>query len=213
VLIDDPTRDEIRGAAERIFDRGEFQQQKSLFQKILDWIARQLGGGPTTGVRTGSAPAASGLGTFLLYLFFVAVIVLLAWIVYRAVRDRVRRADVEPEEDPEPEIEEVRTRSEWQRIAEQAEAEGRWKDAILARYRELVAELVERRVADPVPGRTTGELRVDVAEHAPSVSAPFDEASTLFELPWYGDADTGPDESARFAAAAADVLAGAGRRP
>jgi hypothetical protein len=210
VLVDDPTRVQVRGAAEHVFGRGEFQQHKSIVERILDWIARRLPDAPTPSggpVHQG----ASGLGQLLLFLFFAVLIVLLAWIVYRAVRDRVRRGAAEPDEDPEPLVEEVRTRSEWRRLAEEAEAEGRWKDAILARYRELVAELVERRVAEPVPGRTTGELRVDVAERAPAVAGSFDEATTLFELPWYGHLDTGPEESARFAAAASQVLAGAGR--
>ena len=212
MLIDDPTRVEVRGAAERIFGRGEFQQKQSILQKVLDWIARHLPNAPTPSGGPGTG-GGSGLGQLLLFLFFAVVVALLGWIVYRAVRDRVRKGDVEEEVDPDPDVEEVRTQSEWRRIAEQAEAEGRWKDAILARYRELVAELVERRVAEPVPGRTTGELRVDVAARAPDVASPFDEATTLFELPWYGHLDTGPDESARFAAAAAQVLAGAGREP
>jgi hypothetical protein len=80
---------------------------------------------------------------------------------------------------------------------------------MLARYRELVAELVDRAVVGSVPGRTTGELRADVAANAAGVDAVFSEATLLFELPWYADAPTGPEQNARFKQLAAAVLAGA----
>ena len=208
----DPTRGEVRDAAAEIFGRGEFQQRRSWLERVLDWIGDRLPQGDPPAVGAPSGGGSSALGQFLLYLFFALVAVAIAWIVYRTIRDRVRRPEVEEVEDPEPEIVEERTASEWGGVAARAEAEGRWKDAVLARYRELVAELVERRIVEPVPGRTTGELRVDVAEHAPAVADPFSEATLLFELPWYADVETGPHESARFKDAAQRVLAGSGSR-
>ena len=40
----------------------------------------------------------------------------------------------------------------------------------------------------------------------PASAGAFDEASTLFELAWYGDRATGAAEAARFESLADDVL-------
>jgi hypothetical protein len=208
--VDGPTRRQIRETAEEVFRRGEFQQHRSWLSRARDWIARHLHLDSPVHVR-GGAGGGSVLGQLLLYLLFAVVVAALVWIVYRAVRDRVRRRAPAPDDEPEARIEEERTAREWRTAAEAAEAEGRWKDAMLLRYRELVAELVDQRVAEPVPGRTTGELRRDVAERAPAAAEPFGEATLLFELPWYADAPTGPSESARFREAATRVLSDVGR--
>jgi hypothetical protein len=207
--LDGPTRRQIRDAAEEVFHRGEFQQHRSWLARIWEWILRHLH--LRSPGHVGGGGGGSVLGQLLLYVLFAVVVGALAWIVVRAVRDRVRRRRPEPDDEPEPQIEEERTAAEWRTAAEAAEAEGRWKDAILLRYRELVAELVDQQVAEPVPGRTTGELRRDVAERAPSAADPFGEATLLFELPWYADVPTGPAESARFREAADRVLSDVGR--
>lgn len=56
-----------------------------------------------------------------------------------------------------------RSHSEWADEASQLEASGDWKGAIRCRCRELVAVLVQRRLVESVPGRTTGELRQDLS--------------------------------------------------
>ena len=76
-----------------------------------------------------------------------------------------------------------------------------------ARYRELVRTLTDRRQLPDIAGRTTGELRGDLDRTTPAASSDFDAACLLFELAWYADVPTGPDESERFRAAAAAVLA------
>ena len=91
--------------------------------------------------------------------------------------------------------------------AERLEAEGEWKLALRARYRELVRTLTDRRQLPDVAGRTTGELRVDLDRTTPAASADFDVACLLFELAWYADVPTGVDENARFREAATGVLA------
>ena len=62
----------------------------------------------------------------------------------------------------------------------------------------LVAELAGRGVLDDLPGKTTGEERVEVAQAMPSAGEQFREATTLFDDAWYGDAPTGPAEAARL---------------
>jgi hypothetical protein len=189
-----------------VFGRKEFQRKLSLLDRISRWISRQNHtNGPTYQTSGGS----SGASSLVLFLVAVVLVAVLVWIIVRVARTWVRSPKADVEADEEPVVEVPRTKSEWRSEADQAEVDGRWKDAILARYRELVAELVDRQVVDSVPGRTTGELRGDVSTNAPSVSSAFSEATLLFELPWYGDLTTGPEENQRFKGLATSVLQGA----
>ena len=97
-------------------------------------------------------------------------------------------------------VEEIhrRTPAEWRAEAEALEADGQWKLALRCRYRALVGDLIAAGLLEDVPGRTTGEYRRDVAVRAPDRSSAFDEATELFELAWYADRATGPDENRRF---------------
>jgi hypothetical protein len=104
-------------------------------------------------------------------------------------------------------VEHRRRAGEWADDAERFEAAGEWKLAVRARFRELVRTLVDRRQVADLAGRTTGELRDDLATTTPGATDAFDTACLLFELPWYAHVDTGAAENARFTAAAAAVLA------
>lgn len=186
-----------------VFERSEFRQDRSWIERLLDWIARQLsrlGGGG------GTAPAYGGaLGNVVMWIaltILVVFLVALAWYVVRNRRSFRRHKPVAEEVD----VTEQLTPKEWRSAAEAHEAAGEWKEAIRCRYRELVARLVQRGVAPPQPGRTTGELRVDVAGSAPAAGSDFDRATLLFELPWYADAPTGPDENQRFRELAERVM-------
>jgi len=206
MFADSPTRQATRATAAQVFKRGEFQRKLSLIDRFLRWLARQFHF-RNPGVRTGGR--AAGGTSLLLYLVLAALVALLVWIIVRVARTWVRSPKAEVETDDEPVVETPRTQREWRSEAEAAEAESRWKDAVRARYRELVSELIDRRVAVGVPGRTTGELRADVSVNAPRASAAFSEATLLFELPWYADVPTGIDENRRFKELAAAALAGA----
>jgi hypothetical protein len=61
-------------------------------------------------------------------------------------------------------------------------------------------------VLDDLPGKTTGEERVEVTHAMPTVGEQFREATTLFDEAWYGDAPTGPTEAARLKHLSATVL-------
>ena len=164
-----------------MFGRAEFQQHKSLLERFVDWLQHLF---PSTGGGGGSFAAAGGLFFYLALFALLVLLVFLIVVVVRGVRGRTRRQkvdDVETTVDPEV----ARTVGEWRSEAERAEADGRWKDAMLCRYRELVGELVERGAVRAIPGLTTGELRGEVATSAPDELDAFSEATTLFELPWY----------------------------
>lgn len=198
---DAPGAGEVRRVTREVFERPEFDESPNVIQRVLDWIARHLPRGSVGGDFTGAA------GQLLTYVLFVVVALVVVAVVLLVIRGWVRRRrpaepDVEIEEE-EPE----RTVGEWQREAERYEAEGVWREALRCRYRELVGRLVEREAVSPVPGRTTGELRVDVADSIPTAAAAFDEVSTAFELAWYAGLPTGEAENRRVRDLSVVVLA------
>lgn len=187
-----------------IFERSEFQRSKSLVERILDWIARRFGG-PSDAAVGGSAWGGA-VADIVLWVVLALLAVGLVLLIVQVVRNRRPKAKKTGKPPADVEVEEQRSASEWSSEAERLEADGRWKEAIRCRYRELVARLVDAGVAVPLAGRTTGELRSDVAGKAPEAAPEFSQATGLFELPWYADAPTGPVESEQFKALAADVL-------
>lgn len=197
---------QVSDQVREVMARKEFRYDKSLLDRIGDWISRQLdrlfGGveGPAGGAAFGG-----GAGSLVAWLVIVVALVAIVATVVYVLRKRVRRP--EPDEPVlDSEIEHRSPASRWRREAEHHEAAGEWKDALLARYRELVRTLVDRRQLPDVPGRTTGELRADLRRSTPEAAEPFDAATLLFELAWYADRPTAADENADFRRLAAEVL-------
>jgi hypothetical protein len=213
VILQDPTTDpgQLTDEVRRVMAREEFQYDKSWFDRLSDWIGRQLekllGGDGGGSVSTGGSTFAGGIGSVLAWiLILVAVGAVVAVIAYVVIH-RVRRVRDDDGPESQVEIEHRRSAKEWEGDAARLEAEGDWKGALRARYRHLVRTLVDRRQLPDIAGRTTGELREDLAATTPDAGDAFDTASLLFELAWYAHVPTGPEQSERFRAAAETVLA------
>jgi hypothetical protein len=195
----------VRDTAHRILARAEFQPpHRSLLERGLDWIGRQLGR------LFGQLSAGTGGSQALTWLVLLAAAGTLAWFVARSIRDRRPRAPKPEQPRADVEVATTRTAAEWRSEAARLEAGGDWKEGLRCRYRALVADLVHDGVVADVAGRTTGELRADVATARPTVSPAFAGATELFERAWYGDRATGASEAQRFQSLEADVLAGVG---
>jgi hypothetical protein len=207
--VHDP--EEVKQAADEILSRAEFGEAPlTLLERIARWIADLFGdGSPSSDTTTTPGTGGSGLLTMVLLLLLV---VGLAFVIRALLRQPSRR---KTDADPEPTIEvtEHLSASAWEREAAAHEADGRWKDALRCRFRALLEQLVERRVIDEVPGRTTGELRAEVADRAPGAHHDFTAAADLFDVAWYGDTDTGADDVRRLVEHAGRVLAATQREP
>ena len=196
--------DSIRSGARDVFRRAEFHREPGLVSRVLNWLAEHLDF--QTDATPGGGAWGGPLGAIILWIVLILLVVGLAWIIASVVRGRVRRKRTAVDE-ATIEIEEHRSVSEWQAEAERHEAEGNWKDALRCRLRELVGTLVASGHVQPLPGRTTGELRSDLRTTVPSAAAEFDRATLLFDLAWYADRATGPDQNREFRALAASVIA------
>jgi hypothetical protein len=195
--------DKVHQAARDILGRSEFRPpRRSLPAAAWHWISTQIGKllGHLFGLGGGGAVTGAVVG--------VALLALVGFMVWLAVRHWTRLG---PRATDHPFTVatgwRARSAAEWRAEASAHETAGRWREALRARYRALVADLAGRGVVEEIPGRTAGEYRRMVDRAAPAVAAPFDEATGLFEETWYGNRRSGPDDQARFDQLADRVLA------
>jgi hypothetical protein len=203
-----PSPEEARQAADDILARPEYQEpDPSIPERVADRIGEWLDElnlpPPTAGLASIEAGWASALAWLV-----VAVLVVVVFVILSRLRPsrRRRRAREDPLTLSETEID--RDPGMWRSEAERCEREGRWKDALRCRFRALIGQLIDRGVVRDLPGRTSGEFRVEVGRTAPDLAGDFAEASYLFDDAWYGDLPTGPSENAAFRQLADRVLAG-----
>lgn len=209
--------EEARRTADDVLSRSEFDEpEPTLFRRGVEWVLERLdrlfgreGDEPVLG---GGDAGAGGSSWFTILVLVVALVgtVLVARVLLRSgvlSRRQKRRSD-----ELAVDVSERRSAQAWDELARRLEAEGRWKDALRARFGALVEQLIERGVVEDVPGRTTGEYRVQVRRALPDAGDDFAAAADLFDRAWYGDAPTGPDEAQRFVHDAERVLTSAGPR-
>jgi hypothetical protein len=188
----EPPAGEVRQHAHEILQRAEFGREESLLQRIADWIGDLfskitfgLGGGP-------------GFLGNLVSLAIIAGIVVVLVLIARSLIRRTRPPKPLVDDELTIELEEGRDASDWRSDAERFEAAGQWREAMRARYRELVRTLIEHRVLDDLPGRTTGEYRAEFVHARPANAAAFIELTELFEAVWYGGLETDAGDNQRF---------------
>lgn len=187
----------VRDAANDILSGGEFQNNQSLLERFFEWLSDKL----SFGIGGGSGPGF--IGDLLTLALIVGAVVLLVRLI-ASRRRRAKKAAVD--DDVVLEIERRHTADDWAADAERLEQQGRHREALRARYRELVARLVDDGTIVDLVGRTTGELRVEVLAARPAASASFSDATALFEQAWYGGRGVDAGQVGRLRELAADVL-------
>lgn len=171
----------------------------------------------TTAAPTATSTSGSGganIGGPLTLFFYVIVLAALAGVVYlivRAVRGRRRTEDADTtkieEQEPTTIIDRTTEPDQWRKLAVEALAAGRYREALRCRYRALVGDLARRGLLDEIPGRTTGEERAQFAAKGSPAQREFNDATDLFDGVWYGDEPAGIDEHDRFVEREREVLA------
>lgn len=202
--VPQPNPAEISGRADDILSRAEFRQTESFLERASRWIDELLSdivGGLTGG----------GVGTLVSWLILVALVGALAWVVVRMspVGALTRVADAEAVVATRgPSATEHRSAAEWRAEAERLATEGRYDEAIRARYRALLADLIQRGLVDDVAGRTAGEYRREVETVAPpAAAASFGAATDVFQDVWYGPVRADRSELDRFTGHELSVVA------
>jgi hypothetical protein len=192
----------IREKAHEILSRPEFARSETLLERVAGWLG-DLFSWLSFGVGGGSGVLGNVVG-----LGIVVAIVYVLVLLVRSLLGRPRRTKTGTDDALALEVEAGRDAADWRSEAERLEAAGQWREAMRARYRELIRALIEDRVLDDIPGRTTGEYRAAFATARPGEAGAFGDLTDLFESVWYGGQDTGPDDNRRFRALAARVKEG-----
>ena len=193
-----PSTADSKSEASSILGGAEYQEPpKSFWETVAEWFQEQIGK-----VFSQGGSIWSGFAYIILAVLVGAVAFLLVRLRGTA---RYRSDDAGFEFD----LEDRRPPREWVADAERFEARAEWKQALRCRFRALVGELIELGALRDLPGRTTGEYRVEMRAFAPDASGAFVAATDLFERAWYGDEPTGADENARFRELASQSTTGA----
>ncbi len=156
--------------------------------------------------------------SLLLWVLLIAAVIALVYMVLRSAakksgRSRKRQKPVGEEGDDDlverdaVAVDRSREPVNWRTEAEQHRLAGRYRDALRCRYRALVGDLARRGLIDEIPGRTTGEERVQLMSVTPAASAPFNSAADLFDGAWYGQLAVDAADDDHFQALERDVLA------
>ena len=208
--------EEVRRLADEILAGDQFAApDRSFVRRAVDWVLRWLerifgGDGDRSGVETGTGGGAGGSSIFTILLLLAAAVAVV--VLVRALwRTGARRR--KPKDELDVEVVGHLDADAWDALARRLEAEGRWTEAMRARFGALVERLTEQGIVADVPGRTTGEYRVEVRAALPEAADAFAAAADRFDRAWYGGQAAGPDDAAGFTAAAERVLdaVGAGR--
>jgi Domain of unknown function (DUF4129) len=199
-----------REAADEILARPEYQWRDgdgdNVLDRIAEWLADRLADlTASLGIGGGSLPVWVG---WMVLALLAGLAVLL---VYRG-RAGWRRGPRPADDDGSRIVVAAGDDAvDWPAEVARCEAEGRWREALRARYRVLVGQLARRELIGDLEGRTAGELVADVRGTAPAPA--FARATDLFEVAWYGRADVSRADRDRFVAAAEAVVATIGPEP
>lgn len=187
--------EEIRTAAERILQRPEFGDQRSLYERALAWLSERL-------ADVLAALTGGGRGALLAWAILAAALAAVGYLLWRIVRDGGIAARTARPPGPHVAVSDGRrSAAQWRQAADEHASAGRWPDAVRCRWRAVVAHLVERGRIDDVDGSTAGDHRAQVATRVAEVAPAFEEATAVFEAAWYGGAEVGPDDHQRLLAA------------
>ena len=162
---------------------------RDLLTDVLEWISRRIGDffSLFDGIGPGGVGGSGALWQLVGYLIIAGAVLVVARLIWRVVQDRLPKPQSFADE-PVVDVDEWRRPKELLADAERFEAEGRWDEALRARYRFVIAELVERNLIENPPGRTTGEYRAEVEYRLPASAGAFNAITETFEDVWYGEA-------------------------
>ena len=169
----DPTSPQAREWLEEELRKGIYHEQKSLLDRLVEWVLELLG-------RT---PGGSGLPSFLIWVAIGIGVLVVVLVVVRSLRgeSRMTRAARGGVLDGP-----VRTAAEHRADARAALARGDHDTAVLEGYRAIARASVERTLLDDLPGRTAHEVAVQLGPVFPAQSGPLVTAADSFDAVRYG---------------------------
>jgi Domain of unknown function (DUF4129) len=143
-------------------------------ERVLRWIGNLIGA-------TGSVLPRGLFGLILLALLAAAAVVLVLTWARPGRAGRARGSSVLASQHL--------SARDYRHAAERLATGGRYGQAILERVRAIAAELNERAILQPRPGRTADELAFEASRELPGLAAQLRSATALFDDIAYGQRD------------------------
>jgi hypothetical protein len=163
------------------------QQIAKLLQAISDWLGRLNPPG------TSGSPFAPA--RLIAYLVVGAPVLLVAWVLVRAMRRRRRRAALPAAAPSDIHAPVVSAAADLPAdplsYAETLASQGRHRDAVRALYGGAARHLADVGAVTRMRTRTNLEMVRDVRASAPALAPAFSRLTADFETAWYGHADPG----------------------
>jgi uncharacterized membrane protein len=140
--------DDVTADVRRIMSKPAYRYEPTLFERIgrrlSEWLQRLLENLNVPGV--GAGTFGGGAGTVVAWVLIVLALALAVYAVVRAVQRRVRKVPADDTPTTTTDVEHERRAKDWADEDTRMEREGRFKDAVRARYRELVSKSWQRCV-------------------------------------------------------------------
>ncbi len=199
--VSETNADDAGEITDEVLRSPDFNYEPTILERIGEWVSDRIDSLIQPFLNIGGGGAT---GRVIAYLFLVLAAVALVWLIWRLLRDRFPKPEMSPDK-PVIDISPWMRPADLRKAAEEFEAAGEWREALRARYRLLVAQLVEMHLIENPPGRTTGEYNRAVSAKLPAIAEDFDDATRDFERVWYGQFDTNPASVAVMAARADEL--------
>jgi hypothetical protein len=167
--------DQIRRATDEVLSGQAFEAATpSLWQRVWIWV---LDGLFRLLDRLGSGEAGAIASVVILAFAVGATAFITLRLLRRVRRDRAATAPAGGFGG--------RSSADWEHLAREAEAAGRWDAALRCRYRALLADLIAAGVTDEIAGRTVRDYLRDISAAAPQTERPLAWVTDAFEAAWY----------------------------
>ncbi|HEX6335913.1 MAG TPA: DUF4129 domain-containing protein [Jiangellaceae bacterium] len=180
-------RDEARELAERELANPRYDSDPPLLQQAFEWIVQQLNELLAAAGGTLSGP----WGLALLALIVVVVAIILLRYGPPARRRSLTEAVFGATQ---------RSAREYRAAADAAAEDGRWAEAVIERFRAVIADLDERGFIDVRPGMTADEAARDAGQAMPELASELPPAAALFDAVYYGGHEATRDDDRRLRA-------------
>ncbi|HEX6234232.1 MAG TPA: DUF4129 domain-containing protein [Jiangellaceae bacterium] len=181
-------RDEARELAERELANPRYDSDPPLLQQAIEWVIEKINELLSAAGGTLSGP----WGIVLLAVIFIAATLILLRYGPPARRRRSQAEAVFGET--------RRTARDYRAAADGAAEAGRWSEAVVERFRAIVADLDERGFVDLRPGMTADEAARDGGRSLPALTSELPPAAALFDAVYYGGFEASEADDRRLRA-------------
>lgn len=168
-------REEARDLARDELSKPIYDDEESLLDRALNWLYEHL---PDFGGSGDGDPASSA---------FVAIVIVVVVFAAAIAIIRAGRLRRHPSKRKLVFGGEKRSAAAYRSAAVAAAQRGDWHEAVVERFRAIIANAEERGIIDSRPGRTADEAAREAGRHLPEIASPLSDAAALFDATLYGD--------------------------